>query len=162
MNIYLSCSPNLSLLSLCTFNPPSLRSTHTHTHSTIALQHTHSAAMRWPQRRTLWSGWTMTPICVILSEANIGTVPCLFNTCLTRLMTSVLAINIVVLAHTHTNKHTHTHTSACRANEWLPAARAVIVVEGDNVNINWPVIAVACWEDTHNRKVVADSERQRF
>lgn len=42
----------------------------------------------------------MTPISVIRSEANIGTVPCLFNTCLIRLMPSVPAINEAVRADT--------------------------------------------------------------
>lgn len=97
-----------------------------------------------------------------LSEANIGTVPSLFNTCLFRLIPSVRAINTVAHARTHIHNHTHPLAGACRANERHPAAQAVTVVEEDNVNINWPVIAVEYWEDTHNGKVVSSRDGQRF
>lgn len=113
VDIYLNASCYICLtnlcLSLCCIAVTYPSSVHTVLPTPHSLFNTHSAAVRWPPERALSSGWTVTAISVILSEANIGTVPCLFNTCLTRLMTSILAINTVVRARTHTQTHKHTY-----------------------------------------------------
>lgn len=85
-----------------------------------------------------------TNLCYSLSGKHWDCALCLFNTCLIRLMHSVPAINTAVHVNTHSrepgpvNTHNrepvHVLRCTCGANERLPAAQAVAVVEGDNVN----------------------------
>lgn len=77
-----------------------------------------------------------TNLCYSLSGKHWDCPLCLFNTCLIRLMHSVPAINTAVHVNTHIRELVRVLRCTCGANERLPAAQAVTVVEGDNVNIN--------------------------